>query len=514
MGGLLGYTAGSGLIAGFEVDEIGKMAENAIGVKVLSTLVAVLLCQGGEVWNRVAEIMEAEMVQAKQVPALEHEDVVVSFNLLHFDPVNPRGEPETDEEKIRELFGAQSETLMLATHLAEHGQNPLDRLGIIEHPRLPGHFVIREGNRRLCAMQLLRDPDRAPTEATRKSFQKIADAGKAVPDEVPAVLFHEKHKARVWMSVKHEGPQGGLGTLSWGSNEKTRFNREGETGTTRPKNPNRQAEALLTYAVKEGLITPEERNLIALTTIHRYLPNVRTALALLNKEDCTTNARPDEFNSALQRFLRDAKDTGIAGVKAVVHSRSSSEERRDYAEALRQEGVSPVNRDQPPYDPSLARPAKPAEKGGAGSKSATHPSRRPKLIPSSFSVTVKDNVLLRLVGEGKKLHPDEALFSCNYLNRVILERIVHLYATKYGVGRNGDFAVVMQRVIDHAKASEHPPTKGVANVLTKTADKRTSYSYELMSNPIHGGSVPSGSDNRANWETLQPALEYLLSRMK
>ena len=445
---------------------------------------------------------------------LEHEDVVVTFNKLHFDPINPRGEPEPDEEKIRALFGSQPETLILATHVAENGQNPLDRIGIIEHPKLPGHFVIREGNRRLCAMQLLRDPDRAPTGAIRKAFQKLASEGRPIPDNVPAVLFHQKLKARVWMSVKHEGPQGGLGTVPWGSKEKTRFNREGETGITRPKNPNRQAEALLTYAVKEGLITSEERELIALTTITRYLPNVRTALALLNTEDCTTNARTAEFNAALQQFLKDAKETGTSGVKAIVHSRSSSAQRTEYAEALRRDGISPVNRDKTPYDPSKVSSAKVEGKGGATPRSATHPSKRKQLIPNSFVVAVKDNVLLRLVSEGKELHPDEARFSCNYLNRVILERIVHLYATKHGVGRDGDFSDVVQRVIRHAKNSADPPARGIANVLTKTADKRSSYSYELMSNPVHGGSIPSGADNRSNWETLQPALEYLLARMK
>ena len=98
------------------------------------------------------------MARAKARQPLEHEDVLVQFNKLHFDPVNPRGEPEVDEEKIRALFGAQQDTVVLATHMAEHGQNPLDRLGVVEHPKLPGHFVVREGNRRLCAMQLLRDP--------------------------------------------------------------------------------------------------------------------------------------------------------------------------------------------------------------------------------------------------------------------------------------------------------------------------------------------------------------------
>lgn len=454
------------------------------------------------------------MVRSEQQTKPEHEDVLVPFNKLHFDPVNPRGDPEPDEDKIRKLFGSQSETLILATHMAENGQNPSDRLIIIEHPRLPGHFVIREGNRRLCAMQLLRDPDRASTEALRKAFQNLANTGKSIPDEVPAVLFHEKQKARVWMSVKHEGPQGGLGTLPWGSKEKTRFNREGETGITRPKNPNRQADALLTYAVNEGLITPEERNLIALTTITRYLPNIRTALALLNSEDCTTNAIRTEFNLALQHFLKDAQDTGISGIKAKVNSRSSSAQRDEYVETFRREGHSPVNRDHPSYDPSQTPPIKPEEKGKEVSKSATHPGKRKQHIPKSFVVAIKDDVLLRLVKEGKELNPDEARFSCNYLNRVILERIVHLYATKYGVGRDGDFSNVVQGVIKHANTFEEKPTKGVTNVLIKTTDKRHLYSYEQMSNPIHGGSIPSGADNRSNWETLQPALEYLLSRLK
>jgi hypothetical protein len=455
-----------------------------------------------------------KLARSKQKALPAHEDVVIPFSSLHFDPVNPRGEPEPDEEKVRELFGAQPETLKLATHMSEYGQNPLDRIAIVEHPKLPGHFTVREGNRRLCAMQLLRDPKRAPTAVSRKAFQKLADTGRSIPNEVQAVLFHEKPNARTWMSVKHEGPQGGLGTLPWGATEKTRFNREGETGSTRPKNPNRQAETLLTYAVKEGLLTPEERNLIALTTITRYLPNVRTALALLNTEDCTTNSLRNEFNEALKRFLRDAIGSSAAGGRANVNSRSTAAERTQYAEELRRDGDSPVNRDQEPYDPSLS-PTKSGGNNRTGSKkSVTHPSKRKQLIPGSFVVSVKDNVLRRLVGEGKELNPDDALFSCNYLNRVILERVVYLYATKHGVGRVGDFAAVVLRVIQHAKGSNEPPTKGILNVLNKTTDKRSYYSYEMMSNPVHGGSVPTGADNRANWETLQPSLEYLLARLK
>ena len=108
-----------------------------------------------------------------RVEHTEHEDRLVSINVLHFDPINPRGEPEQDEVKIRNAFAALPETLKLATHMAEHGQNPLDRMGVVEHPKLPGHYVVREGNRRLAATQLLRDPLRAPTQPFRSSTSAL-----------------------------------------------------------------------------------------------------------------------------------------------------------------------------------------------------------------------------------------------------------------------------------------------------------------------------------------------------
>jgi hypothetical protein len=442
-----------------------------------------------------------------------HEDVVVPFNKLHFDPHNPRNEREDDEEKIRTEFGAQEETTRLAAHMAEYGQNPLDRLAIVKHPKLADHFVVREGNRRLSAMQLLRDPERAPAN-TRKTFTRLAASGVLIPDQVQAVLFNEQPKARVWMSVKHEGEQGGVGTVRWKPAQQARFNREGlASGTSTSKNPNRQAEALLSYAVAQGLITAEERPLISLTTLTRYLPNVRSALALVNSEDCTTNAPLAEFNAGVQRFLKDAVTTGKRGEQASVHSRSKKEQRNTYAEQLRSE-AAPSTRNLQPYDPASA-PLHSAAMVARGSKSrsARDPSKRKQLIPGSFAVPVKDNVLLRLVKEGKSADPDESPFSCNYLNRVILERLVHLYAKKHGVGGQGLFDEVVLRVITHAKQRPTPVSKGIENILKKSADKRSVYAYEIMSSAVHGGTIPTGKDNRSNWDTLAPALEYLMGQL-
>lgn len=362
-------------------------------------------------------------------------------------------------------------------------------------------------------MQLLRDPERAPTTAARKLFQKFRSDGRPVADPIGVVWFRDRELARVWMSVKHEGEQGGIGTVQWDAKMKTRHNRQGETSGTRPKNPNLQAESLLEYAVAARLVTAAERDLIALTTITRYLPNVRSALALLNRDDCTTNADQAEFNAALRRFLRDALPSGDPGVASAVHSRSQAGERTSYGETLRQEGFSPTARSQEPYDPAKTPRAQAAKKQPTG-RSATHPDRRNRLIMSGFVVLHRDPVLLRMVKEGKELDPDQARFSCNYLNRVILERVVHLYAKKHGVGISRELDAVIGRCVDHASKQANPPSRGIEKVLrTAASDKHASYAPDTLGNGVHGGRIPSAADNRSNWESLQPALEFLLAKL-
>ena len=64
--------------------------------------------------------------------------------------------------------------LPLAEDICDRGLSPLERLAAIPHPTLDGHFVMVEGNRRLCSLKLLRDPAKAPV-ADRKAFKKLAE---------------------------------------------------------------------------------------------------------------------------------------------------------------------------------------------------------------------------------------------------------------------------------------------------------------------------------------------------
>lgn len=444
------------------------------------------------------------------------EEIGVPINRLHFFPQNPRREPMADEDAIRTVLCQEEGVVNLARHLARHGLNPLDRIALIAHPKLPGHFVVVEGNRRLCALQLLRDPERAPKSAAKKIFAKLKTDGTPVPASITAVLFAKEDGARTWMSVKHEGEQGGIGTVEWDSPQKTRFNRQGSTGQTRPKNPNEQSLALLDYAEAKVLLTIEERGKIAITTIRRYLsnPNVRAALALLNAEDLTTDADPQQFDAAIRRFLLDAIPTGDPNITPPVNSRTSSLERKAYAEKLRQDGVAPVKRDEAPYRPEskTETTTTPNATATATKRSKRSPDLRPYVVRTDFREPTGDATLARMVVEGKKLRVDDFVFCANYLVRAILERVVILYATRHGIGVSRDLEPLISACAKYAENFAPAAPRAVVQIMNKTAsNKHASHAPDTLGAGVHGGVIPSAKDIRRNWDTLQPVFDWLLA---
>jgi hypothetical protein len=455
------------------------------------------------------------MAKQKVIEEQNFAEISAQINLLHFFPENPRREPMADDEAIRMTLCEDEGVLKLAEHVSVHGLNPLDRIAVIAHPKLPGHYIAVEGNRRLCALQLLRDPDRAPKASAKKSFKKLSAEGIAVPSSIKAVLFSKEEGARTWMSVKHEGEQGGIGTVNWDATQKARFNRKGSTGTTRPKNPNVQALALLDYATAKGLLSSEERDRIAITTITRYLsnPNVRAALALINADDLTTNADTDQFDTAILRLLFDAMPTGDPVAPPTVNSRTSSKERTAYAERLRNEGIAPTEREKAPYIPtSKAVNTSNGNNTTTNKRSKRSPDIRKYVVNTNFREGSGDSALARMVKEGKTLVVEDFVFSANYIIRAVLERTINLYAKRHGIGANRDLEKLIVACAKHAETSTPAAPRAIIQVMNKTAtNQHASHAPDTLGAGVHGGIIPTAKDIRRNWDTLQPVFEWLLA---
>lgn len=271
---------------------------------------------------------------------------------------NPRHEAQESEAQAIAALCSKQDILPLARDIAEHGLNPLERWALLSAKRrgnAPPSYYAAEGNRRLCALKLLHDPELAPPEL-RKHFAKIAEDFDP-PSSVPVAIFEDKERAKHWLERIHNGEQGGVGRKGWNADAKQRF-----YGGSK----NRTAQALLDYAETEGMLSSEERA-GKLTTVQRFVGNntFREALGLdTSVPDDFGRTRPKgEFDKLTRIFIRD-----LVG-KTKVTSRMNKQQIVQYARALAEHATT--KRVEP-------EPLSPAEAKGKKSKSKRKPVRPEK----------------------------------------------------------------------------------------------------------------------------------------
>lgn len=220
---------------------------------------------------------------------------------------NPRHEPIESEPEIIEHLCKDEAVFNLARNISEAGINPLELFGIVQIPGSGASdtkksYQVWEGNRRVCAIKLLNDPDLAPPHL-RKDFARLASASGHIPiKKITSIIFDDHDDLKYWMGIIHNGAQGGVGRLDWDSAQKAR-----QFGSSR----NRVALAVLDAAEAINLISKEERG-GKLTTAQRFLNSsvVREALGIdtTNPADVTYNRPLEDFRKQLSKFITDLKE--------------------------------------------------------------------------------------------------------------------------------------------------------------------------------------------------------------
>ncbi len=228
-------------------------------------------------------------------------DKPVPISRIFLDLKNPRHiELQTEAEAIEYLCDKE-EVWALARDITKIGLNPLERIALIPIKGQKNAYVMAEGNRRLCALKLLADPDRAPAKF-RKSFASLAKQSIA-PQEFYAVEFSDDEEVRPWLERLHNGAYEGRGRRQWNAEQSQRYS---------GSNKNKVAQGFLDYAVAEGLISEEDRK-GKLTTVQRFLgiDVFREAMGLdqSNPDDLARTRPKAVFDAVAKRFIRDLLDT-------------------------------------------------------------------------------------------------------------------------------------------------------------------------------------------------------------
>lgn len=275
---------------------------------------------------------------------------MVKADRVFLDQKNPRHEPFEDQDQAIEYLCRDEQVLTLAKDIAKNGLNPLELFALIKEDG--DSYYAAEGNRRLCALKLLNDPELAPADQ-RNEFKRISESWHPI-EELFSVVFKDRDEVRLWLDRIHAGSDEGRGRRQWRSDQKAR-------NSIYSKND--LALAMLDLAQDRGILTSDERK-GRLSTVQRYLSNplMRNALGLETGGSATlsTNLPDQDFDIVFRSFIRDVADKKVT-------TRNNSSDIADYANKLGSlEGVSgervsrkEINDSKSAYDDKKTKPKKP-----------------------------------------------------------------------------------------------------------------------------------------------------------
>lgn len=442
---------------------------------------------------------------------MRYRTITVAINKLLLDRTNARHDEMDNEPEIIAQLLRKEKASEVARSIAETGAlNPLERIGVIAHPALRGSYIVVEGNRRVCALKMLIDPDKAP-DSFKKKVQVYKANGQVIPARIEVVLFESQEDAEPWISMRHRGEDGGKGLRPWDVNAKARH-AEKVGGST----ANQLAAGLVDHALKAGLVTAEEHQKLPITTLTRYLGNpiFRHTLGLASNSQLDLEVPQNEFDAVLRVFLQDSLPKQLTGVDPKVHSRSKAADWVSYAKELSVDGHAP--RTHLPKAVSLKTPTTPAAKAASR---LPNPDKRGSVVTPGFKYRfANDSILSRLFRELRNIDASEHSFAAAYLLRAFIERLVKLYAKRHRLGMEGDLHNVIDRCIKHLEAQSTLDAKALKSALqpfkSMVSDRYSRTSPDSLGSWVHGSSIPTRSEINRRWDTLEPGLHLLATGLE
>lgn len=136
---------------------------------------------------------------------------IISINIdqLTLDLSNPRHKPFKRPSQAIEYLVLKEYVVDLAVDIAKEGTNPMDLLGVFKKKGSGdvATYVAAEGNRRVCALMLLHDPDKIPPGIVgrAKMIKRLEEAAKPahISPKLSVVLFKSKKSAKPWVERMH-----------------------------------------------------------------------------------------------------------------------------------------------------------------------------------------------------------------------------------------------------------------------------------------------------------------------
>lgn len=468
---------------------------------------------------------------------------------LRLDLKNPRiAEANSQRDAIQKIITDQDSKLVaLAESIVEDGLNPMDRFLVIPSEDEPDKYIVLEGNRRLAALKILRNPTvltglqvRAPVKKRLEELAAVFEGDG--PSELDCFDIEAREDAAMWINQRHTGENEGRGIVDWNGVASARF---------RGGDPALQA---LDFVMTRGGLTEDEKLKIAkrfpITTLDRLLstPAVRSIIGVEIKAGKLLSGLPfSEIIKPLQRMVRDlvAGTITVTNLKLqpqmVAYASSLGADLPDLKSASG--AVVPVE-DILPLASSSGGVGKgsggadSAGQGGQGSSGAGEreggasavdtttketkkktPNRGPALIPRACVLRVTNTKIAEVTKELRGLAVKSYPHSVSVLFRVFLELSVDEYLKRHGInltftapggkvtGKN--LAKKVEEAVQHM-ISAGAPAKEFTGITKALSDKHNPLHPDTLHGYVHNAFFsPTERDLTVAWDNAQPFFERL-----
>lgn len=348
----------------------------------------------------------------------------ISAKSLRFHPRNPRLPELPDNASEREIIRTlclHSDVETIAREIATKGYLRVERLIVVEEN---GKNIVYEGNRRLCALRVLDNPELAPPEK-QAAFRKLA-AKAALPNKVGVEIVPSKFDAEIVMYAKHAGEKF---MLKWKPLQQAAFIagrlEEGiSVDELCAEHGFKQEEVLMAKAAldfykiaRTASLSAKARHLVDdpdnfpySTLFERLVRPVKSRAALglkIDETGITVTADKKSFLAGVAKMFDAAATKGDAGLD--TRKLGTETQQVQYAKQLNitpgrnQFKVEDFEDGESDKRPSPSEGAK-DEKPKPRPKTATT-----RLFPRRLTLGYEHEKLSRIVSEGKKLNvPDQA----------------------------------------------------------------------------------------------------------
>lgn len=417
------------------------------------------------------------------------------------------------------------EIYRLAKDIAQHGLSPLDNILVI--PSESGNFVVWEGNRRITALKLLENPDRCHSRDLTQKYARLTKDFE-VPSKLRCVVASSQQEADRLIELKHQGPQGGVGTLHWSPAQKNRHQtRLGKKG--RYDFSQKVIDAILPKLSEDLQFKVQDKS-FALSTLDRLLQNteVRNFLGISDEDGSPRRTlHESEVVKGLSKVISDIADKSLK-VSRVYDADKQREYLKEFAEnevpdrskklkdSVALEDVKPGPTGPNNGKPNLGEPTdEQQEDKNDGARQKPLKKRRKNLIPRDARYSISDARLNHVYRELRQLDIYEYPNAVSVMFRVFLELATELYLDKEEIIYNSYGDKLHQKVtkaLSHGKDESLIGKQEAKGIETQITNPKNILGSDSLNSYIHNRSYsPIIEDLNTMWDNVQPYFDFILA---